>query len=398
MKLVFGLVGFLAILAGCGYGIHTYASSPSFCSSCHEMQPESVTHTVSAHKQISCVKCHDKPGLNNIITNSGNLLADVNAHFKGIPEHITETKERAISNDNCLQCHKRNELVKATGDLIVNHPGHIKEGIRCITCHEGLDHAKMAERGLNLSKDIDKWNKANAEKLIEAKYVRPNMGTCIDCHDKVNKGQKPWKDMNYVMQPIPQETNSMVEVQVPGLENVSANTKTEQDKKTQNLILQAIGKQKANVKVSMECTTCHKIVKIPVVHKNVDWKVNHGSMALQELDKCLNCHQDSKWVREVPKEDIMSILEMGSQKDKYTPNYELVKEQSRTNKFCSTCHSQQPPSHTQSNDWSTDHAVASVKDSEKEKCYICHDKEKPKTGSKAIKGPAESCQSCHNNF
>ena len=43
------------------------------------------------------------------------------------------------------------------------------------------------------------------------------------------------------------------------------------DEKTQKIILQAIGKQQKDVKLSMACETCHKQVKIPEDHKVADW-------------------------------------------------------------------------------------------------------------------------------
>jgi nitrate/TMAO reductase-like tetraheme cytochrome c subunit len=390
--LVFGLIGFIAILAS-GYGINSFTSSPSFCSSCHEMTPEYVTYSETAHNQIKCVDCHDKPGIKNIIPNKLNLAKEVYSHYKGIiPEQILQTKDELISSQNCLKCHSKNRLITATGDLKVNHPGHVKEGIPCITCHEGVVHAKIAARELNMAEDRDKWTRTNAEKLIAEKYSEPNMGTCIDCHDKVNKGQKPWEDTGYFMPPNTQKINN----------NSTAandeNNEIAQNQKTQELILQAIGKQKRNVKISMECKTCHKIVKVPLLHKHLDWPVNHGSTAIQQLDKCLNCHQDSKWIKRVPKEDIMTLIEMSKQKVKYTPNYELVKVESRTNKFCRTCHSSKPPSHTQSN-WAPGHAVAAADDSEKLKCFICHDEnETPNVGPTSVKAPAQSCQHCHKYF
>jgi nitrate/TMAO reductase-like tetraheme cytochrome c subunit len=381
--LVMGLIGVIAILAS-GYGVHSYTNSPSFCSSCHEMAPEYITYTQSAHNQISCVQCHDKPGFSNIIDNKTNLINAIKSHYSGIPKQILQTNVQIVSSDNCLKCHSKNRLVTATGDLKVNHPGHIKQGIPCITCHEGIAHTKIAARGLNTSTDRTKWTKATAKKLIDEQYSRPNMGTCIDCHDKVNNGEKPWKDTAYSMPPKLEDVGTVEE---------------NQDKKTQELILQAIGKQNAGVKISMECTTCHKIVKVPELHKSHDWSVNHGTTATKELDQCLNCHQDAKWIKKVPKEDIMTLLQMGKQKVKYIPNYEQVKEQSRSNKFCSTCHSNRPPSHSQVN-WAPGHKVASTEDSERLKCYICHDEnEAPKTGSVAVKSPAaSSCQTCHKYF
>ncbi|MDP4084437.1 MAG: NapC/NirT family cytochrome c [Bacillota bacterium] len=387
-KIIIGIIGFFVILIGCGFGVNAYTSSPTFCKSCHEMQPEYATYSESVHKNINCVKCHDKPGIQNIIPNKVRLIKEVYTHFTGVPKQIVVKNLDDVPTENCLQCHTKTKLVKATGDLIVNHPGHIlKDEIPCITCHAGISHGKIAARGLNIAENRSKITQLNAVEIMAKKDVKPNMGTCIDCHDKVNHGEKPWKDNNYVIPPLTQ--NSTI---IGVTDNIA------QDQKTQELILQAIGKQKANVKISMGCKTCHKIVNIPIVHKNMDWQVNHGNMAMQELDKCLTCHQDSKWVKAVPKENVTSIVDSGNQKANYITNYLQVKEQSRVNQFCKACHSNEPPSHTQSFNWSTEHAEASSTDEEKSNCYICHDSETPKQGSTVPKAPASSCQSCHQYF
>jgi nitrate/TMAO reductase-like tetraheme cytochrome c subunit len=396
LKLLFGgIIVCIAILAS-GFGVVSYTNSPTFCSSCHEMAPEHLTYSTSAHNQVSCVQCHVKPGFINMMTSKKQLLKEVYVHFKGIPEQIVQTKDQVVSNQSCLQCHSKNRLITATGDLKVNHPGHVKQGIPCIICHSGVAHAKIAARGLNVSKDQAKWTKASTEKLIDEKYSRPNMGTCIDCHDKVNNGEKPWEDITYTMTANPKKINNDISEATPAeTANEAQNSEAIQNKKTQGLILQAIGKQKKNVKISMECKTCHKIVKVPKLHKNPEWPVNHGDTAMKELNKCLNCHQDSKWVKDVPQEDITSLLEISKQKAKYTANYALVKVQSRTNKFCSTCHSYHPPSHNQANNWILGHALTGSFATERVKCYICHDKEKPKD-STAIKAPAPVyCDYCH---
>lgn len=387
-KFVIGLIGFFAILIVCGYGVNAYTNSPSFCKSCHEMQPEYATHSVSVHKNISCVECHDKPGIQNIIPNKIKLLKEVYVHFTGVPKQITVKNLNSVPTENCLQCHKETKLVKATGDLNVNHPGHIlKDGIPCITCHSGISHGNIAARGLNTAENRDKITQSNVTAIMDKQNVIPNMGTCIDCHVKVNNGEKPWKDSNYVIPSVSQENT-----------NTAETDQAAQDLKTQGLILQAIGKQKTYAKISMECKTCHKIVNIPEEHKNLDWQVNHGSMAMQELNKCINCHQDSKWVKEVPKESITSALKNGTQQVGYTSTYTQVLDQTRENKFCNTCHSIEPPSHTQSDDWATEHVAAASTENEKSNCYICHDQVTQKTGSQVPKAPASSCESCHKYF
>ncbi len=64
---------------------------------------------------------------------------------------------KQLSDENCLQCHSKNRLVSASGDLIVNHKGHIEEGVPCISCHAGVAHAKIAARGINTEEVRGHW-------------------------------------------------------------------------------------------------------------------------------------------------------------------------------------------------------------------------------------------------
>ncbi|MGG1676493.1 NapC/NirT family cytochrome c [Neobacillus sp. NRS-1170] len=414
-KLLFvSLIGCIVVFGG-GYGVLSLTNSPAFCSSCHEMAPEYSTFTASAHNQISCVQCHIKPGAINMLTHKMKSMKEVYYHVTGVPKQIVQTEEEAVSNENCLQCHSKNRLVTASGDLKVNHKGHIEKEIPCITCHAGVVHAKMATRGINVEEVRGEWTKENAEKMMEKKYLRPNMGTCIDCHDKVNNGEKPWKNAAYSVPPNPEEVEKKLEenskesakktsteattVAATELKTEGENAETiaaEHEEKTQDIILQAIGKEQKDVKISMECGTCHKKVKVPKSHKTAQWNQKHGGTAVNELDKCVNCHQDSKWVREIPKEDIISLLKMKESKTKYKANLTVVKDQSRINKFCSACHSNRPPGHVKSDQWLTAHASKAKTADQKAECFVCHDQQKPVPGFTTAKAPTDVyCEYCH---
>jgi cytochrome c-type protein NapC len=299
------------------------------------MAPEYSTYTASAHNQISCVQCHIKPGITNMLTHKVKSLKEVYYHVTGVPNQIVQHEEEAVSNQNCLQCHSKNRLVTASGDLKVDHKKHIDEGIPCISCHSGVVHAKMAARDLNVGADRAQWtSKQNTQKLIEEKYLRPNMGTCIDCHNKVNKGEKPWEESAYNV-----PANPEVEGTKPGdTGSTTAVTKTE----TQDIILQAIGTDKAHTKISMECKTCHSEMSIPNYHQTADFNSNHGTDAVQQLDKCMNCHQDSNWLRPIAKQDIMTLLKYGDKALKYVPNSQQANQEAKTNTFCSSCHKNLP--------------------------------------------------------
>ncbi|WP_462410977.1 cytochrome c3 family protein [Neobacillus sp. Marseille-QA0830] len=408
-KMMFASIIALIVIGGGGYGVIAFTNSPTFCSSCHEMAPEHSTYVASSHSNVTCVQCHIKPGAVTMMVHKVKSLKEVYYHVTGVPEQIVQTVDEAVSDENCLQCHSENRLVTASGDLKVNHKGHIEEGVPCISCHSGVAHGKIASRELNTEKDRDKFSDdANGDLVLEKAYTAPNMGTCIDCHDKVNNGEKPWKDVSYLVPKNPEEeTEKTEEVNAKktteSAKEETANTETANaavhDEKTQDIILQAIGKQQKDVKLSMACETCHKQIKVPDSHKVEGWNGNHGTTAIQQLDQCVKCHQDSKWIREVSSEDLDSIIKLsgqGTETSKYTPNLTVVKDATRTNQFCSACHANRPAGHSESNQWLTAHAANAQTAEQKAECFVCHDREKPADGSTTEKAPTDVyCQYCH---
>jgi nitrate/TMAO reductase-like tetraheme cytochrome c subunit len=342
------------------------------------MAPEYQTYTASAHNQITCVQCHIKPGFKNLITHKLKSTKEVYYHATGVPDQIVQTKEEAISSENCLQCHSKNRLVTASGDLKVNHTGHIESEVPCITCHAGVVHGKTAARGLNVSNYLGYWTNGTTKRVMVESFLRSNMGLCIDCHEKVNKGEKPWEDIAYSLPTNHEESENLHEDQ-----NID-------DPETQNIILQRIANQKANAKVSMKCETCHKEVTVPGSHHNSDWDYNHGITAIQGLDSCLNCHQDSKWIKDIQKNNVAEFFLMENPKP---TTFELI----WNNSFCSNCHSTDPSSHA-IGPWIKGHAYASIDDRDKWKCYVCHSRKRPLPGKNMIKAPAEVyCEYCHLN-
>ena len=390
-KLLFvSLIGCIVVFGG-GYGVLAFTNSPSFCSSCHEMQPEYTTYTASAHDQISCVQCHIKPGTINMLTHKMKSLKEVYYHVTGVPKQIVQTEEEAVSNQNCLQCHSLNRDVTPSGDLKVNHKKHIQDGIPCITCHSGVVHAKIAARDINVEADRSQWTTQTVNKLVEEKYLRPNMGTCIDCHNKVNKGEKPWKDPAYSVPPNPEETAPKTE------EKGKNTTELKGQKATQEIILESLNQPVAKeLKVSMECSTCHSEISMPKDHRAVNWNSSHGTAAVQKLDQCFSCHQDSKWTKTIPKEDIMTLLKLPPKGQKYVANLNTAKEEARTSTFCNTCHAERPSGHSTSDQWLTGHASQAKTNEQKAECYVCHDRSKPTGDAKTAKAPTDVyCENCH---
>ncbi|ALC88788.1 cytochrome C [Bacillus sp. FJAT-18017] len=412
-KLGFVLMFALIAMSGTVYGAIAFTSNPSFCASCHEMAPEYQTFKASAHSEIKCTQCHIEPGAKNMVLHKIESMKEVYYHVVGPPDPIVQTVP--VMKVNCGQCHSDNRLVTATGDLKVNHKGHVKEGVPCITCHAGVAHGKVVDRGINGSETYDFWTEENVDKLMTKEYINPNMGTCIDCHDKVNKGQKPWENIAYSLPVNTHGTNADKEGG-HGAETAVATEKGhgeeagaepheasvsgiqgahETEKKTQDIILQALGKQKKDVKLSMECFTCHKEIAVPKNHDSKNWDQSHGGTALKELNNCINCHQDSKWIRDIAKQDIKTLINDHGKEDKYVPNIKTVKDESRESAFCSTCHAERPAGHVDSDTWLTKHASKAQSKEDKASCYVCHDKEKPEDITKSTAPTDVYCQYCH---
>ncbi|NMD68835.1 cytochrome C [Bacillus sp. DNRA2] len=394
--LLFVFIGGISFVGGA----IAYTNNPSFCKLCHEMAAEHVTFEKSAHSEQTCVSCHIAPGNVEMVVHKMESLKEVYYHIVGPPDPIVQTV--AVLDENCLQCHSMEREVSPNGDLIVAHNDHIKEGISCITCHSGVAHAKVVERGINDSTTYDSWTTANADKLMGSDNMNPNMGTCIDCHKQVNEGKKPWKDPSYALPENPHAEGHGKKED----EKVAKAAEKEKDKDKENqqqLVLKKVSVQKTDVKVSQECSTCHKEVGTPANHTNSDWGQNHGDAAIQTLDQCVNCHSDSKWIKVLGKENIKELLNGTTEKEKYTPNATIVKKEARENPYCSSCHEKRPQSHVDSYTWLTgSHADSARTDEAKAKCFVCHDRDKAIESTKD-EGKTENvkaqndiyCQYCH---
>ncbi|RXJ01677.1 cytochrome C [Anaerobacillus alkaliphilus] len=373
-KFLFFLIVTFFGIAFSTYGVLAVTSTQTFCNSCHEMAPENVTHLSTSHSEVKCTKCHIEPGLPQTI--KGKVMA-----LKEVYRHVTRTQPNPIAvthtvNDVvCLRCHSENRDVTPNGDLIVAHQKHIHKEIACVTCHSGVAHAKTVERGLNTHDLYDYWVMDNAKALVTSKYINPNMGTCIDCHEKYNQGLEPWRDKNYALTIPPNKLDETYET-VPS-----------------NVVLREVSSQITDVEVSMECATCHSDIDTPKDHNYINWNNNHGKTALTELNKCVTCHEEDKWVRRVQPQTMEELLkENGPHLDFYVPDIFVVKSESRKLVFCYTCHSERPEGHKTSDEWLTGHAKFAETEEQKRECFVCHDTEK----EEKLTAPTDVyCEYCH---
>ncbi|WP_075865702.1 cytochrome c3 family protein [Carboxydothermus islandicus] len=223
---IFQVILFLVFISGTKAALNS-----RFCFSCHEMRPEYYTWETSSHNKIECWRCHINTGPWFPFWVSLNGGANLVKHLTGFyekPIRITYS----IDNKRCLSCHIL-ESVTPGGDIIIPHDKHLARGVACVTCHFGVVHYQIAERGETRG-NYESWsvNKALAERQsVNQKLL---MNGCITCHNERE--------------------------------------------------------------VSTECKTCHLKIAAPPDHQKPSWGNNHGSTALNNVGYCASCHTGKEFL------------------------------------------------------------------------------------------------------
>ena len=351
-------------------------STPQFCSSCHEMAPEFSTWHASSHSKIACVTCHIEPGAVSLVKHKISSLNQLYLHLTGkVPETIVMPDP--IKNEVCEQCHSTVRKVTSSGDIIIPHDKHLKQGIACVACHAGVAHGFVAERGLNDKKDQSTWDNTKAEKVMSFDDTKLGMEVCLNCHEQVNAGKKPWLENQGQGQTEKQRTEEQGQ-----LKEVAANA-------TGKLSESAKPSTEANtggLHPPMNCSACHSASMTPDSHKKGEWKSTHGITASQDVRYCASCHSRQKE---------RALL---TEKTK-------VEDYARSNSFCAECHAKRPAGHLDGKEqWLPAHPLI-IRDKGPTNCLTCHDidkvTQKPQSPLTQLPGQALPspnqvyCNQCH---
>lgn len=145
---VLGLAGTVAI---------PVTNHPEFCASCHTVRPSVESWKTSSHKDVSCVACHVRPGLQGFLEDKVYAgLKDVAITWFGTPTEPHDLQAH-VDSDVCLGCHRAilrvsevsmRDLSKPVRDvgLIMSHRKHMeafekrRQGEGCTTCHARVVH------------------------------------------------------------------------------------------------------------------------------------------------------------------------------------------------------------------------------------------------------------------
>ncbi len=163
-----------------------FTSRPSFCSTCHYMEPYYESWATSSHNNVPCVKCHFPPGIAGTIR--GKLAGLVQVVNYMASSYIRRKPWAEIDNASCLQsgCHETRLLkgkVKFKNNVVFDHKSHLGKmrrgkDLRCTSCHSQIvqgDHMVVTETACFLChfKQSKTPGKENIKKLSD----------CTICHD-----------------------------------------------------------------------------------------------------------------------------------------------------------------------------------------------------------------------
>lgn len=196
----------LAIVAGAvalgGAGLRL-TDHPKFCAGCHNITPSYDSWVTSTHKEVECVECHVRPGLEGFVRDKAYAgTKDVLITIFGTPTENHNLDAR-VHSEVCLSCHRQilrvsevapRDLPKPVKDvgLIMSHRKHMEafakrgQGEGCTTCHAQVVHGKpikgypiVIPRG-HVKVDEQPYHPDYPEGSV---LWKKSLGDCFRCHD-----------------------------------------------------------------------------------------------------------------------------------------------------------------------------------------------------------------------
>jgi nitrate/TMAO reductase-like tetraheme cytochrome c subunit len=214
------IAGGLAIMLIMFTGAAAYSVRPSFCNSCHIMEPYYKAWSTSAHNKVSCVLCHYPPGKPKA------LLWYKFQALSQVVKYVTRTYSSKpyadIEDASCLRsgCHStrliQGKVVTKKG-IIFDHKNHLEQSrkgiqLRCVSCHSQIaigNHMEVTwdtcylchflgqETGhkMELPGGCQRCHQIPSEPIklgtvtvIHKDFVKGGTENCQDCHRNILEG------------------------------------------------------------------------------------------------------------------------------------------------------------------------------------------------------------------
>lgn len=266
---------FFKIVGGCcvaaflfALGMAKYSTSPSFCRSCHIMEPYYKAWKTSKHNFVPCVDCHYPPGSpKTILWKKFQALSQV---VKYVTRTYSSKPFAEIEDSACLRsgCHStrllQGKIITEKG-IKFDHKPHltgVRRGrrLRCVSCHSQIVVGKHVEV------TWDTCYLCHFKGTKEGREFHP-VGGCLGCH---NLPEKSFKIDNIVYNHKQFVTKHNVSCQNCHMDVIRGDGEAPKER----------------------CFTCHnqpeKLAKyedIPLIHENHVTKHNVA---------CFHCHKEMK--------------------------------------------------------------------------------------------------------
>ena len=193
----------VVVMALAGIVAIPLTNKPTFCATCHTIRPAFDSWKVSSHKDVTCVACHVRPGINGFIHDKVLAgLGDLAITFLGTPTE-PQNLHATVYSSVCVSCHRavlrisevaaRDLPAPVNGvGLKMSHRLHMKafaqrgKGEGCTTCHARVVHGTpikgypiVIPRGH--ARLDDQPHEPDLPK--DSRLWHSSMVDCLRCHD-----------------------------------------------------------------------------------------------------------------------------------------------------------------------------------------------------------------------
>jgi cytochrome c nitrite reductase small subunit len=186
-----GLIGAICLVVGIIAFVASAQATdaPTFCGTCHEMQPYYEAWAAGHHKtSAQCVDCHVDDGFIARLAHKPYALPEVWAHFTGYGG-FPMASPTVVPDSRCVRCHPTVKL--KTPSTRFSHELHAKQG-PCQMCHATTGHDVPA-RALKAAGVYNAQNAALRAQAGAATPAAPGTGkanipghiavSCSECHN-----------------------------------------------------------------------------------------------------------------------------------------------------------------------------------------------------------------------
>lgn len=180
-------------------GAAEYTSRPSFCPTCHYMEPFYQSWRTSAHNKVDCVECHFEPGISGTIKGKLNGLVQI---VNYISLSYKKRKPWAEIPDNtCARsgCHEKQALQDTTYEfkgIQFNHKHHLQElrrgkTLKCTSCHSQI------VQGSHIEVTESTCFNCHFKKSDDPEHKYDKLSNCTTCHDWKSKTKEQMAQYRY---------------------------------------------------------------------------------------------------------------------------------------------------------------------------------------------------------